>query len=103
MTQLEKSVFGAGFVAMTEEELYEVNGGRMIRDDSWERPEVLRKDYDRTKREKLEKVTREQNEKISELRKELENLSKQKPEKTVKINPYVKYKSLECGVRVEIY
>ena len=27
MTQLEKSVFGAGFVAMTEDELYEVNGG----------------------------------------------------------------------------
>ena len=29
MTQLEKSVFGAGFVAMTEDELYEVNGGRI--------------------------------------------------------------------------
>ena len=28
MTQLEKSVFGAGFVKMTEDELYEVNGGR---------------------------------------------------------------------------
>ncbi len=28
MTQLEKSVLGAGFVAMTEDELYEVNGGK---------------------------------------------------------------------------
>ena len=28
MTQLEESVLGAGFVAMTEEELYAVNGGR---------------------------------------------------------------------------
>ncbi len=40
MTQLEKSVFGAGFVAMTEDELYEVNGGRIggRRENGWHHP-----------------------------------------------------------------
>ncbi len=38
MTQLEKSVFGAGFVSMTEEELYEVNGGRWFGRDKSDKP-----------------------------------------------------------------
>ena len=36
MTQLEKSVLASGFVKMTEDELCEVNGGR-LRDNGFER------------------------------------------------------------------
>ncbi len=57
MARLKENVLASGFVAMTEDELYEVNGGRMIRDDPRERPEELHKDYDRTQKETVERHT----------------------------------------------
>ena len=50
MTSLKDNMLANGFVMMTEEELYSVNGGRTIRDSPSERPEVLHKDYDRKQR-----------------------------------------------------